>query len=264
MFKEKNRGNQADFAEKGGEQIDPNFVRATENFERVIKPGIDAYLPKLMAFTEEILQTIERTDQNAVFIGRDGRWLFYIAKLIVGHRNRALADKVKFIDVGRGYIRENADARGPTRQEIRGNEYNNYFKNLSININNSFLVDVGFQGTIINDIRRATGTKNKNDVLLVKSDLKINPEIVNPEIKGFYEGKTSPEHDENMKMGYFVEGLPQTILPVEELQAARAGQVPKYSAVADDHAVFLARMSYGYFKKSIDKAYKSDRAAQAE
>lgn len=68
-------------AEKPLEQ-DPNFVKAKQIFESRIKPGIDIYLPKLAAFTKHILQLIELSGKTAVFIGRYGRWLYYLAKII--------------------------------------------------------------------------------------------------------------------------------------------------------------------------------------
>lgn len=241
---------------------DPNFINAKEKFGAEIKPGIDNYFPKLIAFTETILQTVERSGKTAVFIGRDGRWLFYLAKLLVDQEKNRSSDRLKFVDIGKDYIYPERDFSHGTSISAwkRKSEYEDYFKKLSIDINESFLVDVGFQGTILHDIREATGTKNNDDTLLVKSDLDLVPEL-----KGFYQGKTSPEWDENINMGHFIEELPHIVLKVHELSPVRGGRLPKYKGMHDDRETFLAQMTYQYLKKSVGAFSKNrgDKTAAA-
>lgn len=241
--------------EKHGEH-DPNFILAKQKFESRIKHEIDIYLPKLVAFTKNILQVVEQSGKTAVFIGRDARWLYYLAKIIGKSKTNELRDRLKFIDIGRDYVYGKYSDFRPhsTPIEKRGAEYRDYFRKLSIDINNSFLVDVGFQGDIVHDIREATGTENNDDILLVKSDLKIHPEI-----RGFYEGSTDPEWDENIKMGHLIEDdFPKTVLPIDELSPVRGGRLPKYQiAHNNDWEIFLAHMTYQYLKKSIEKGLDS-------
>ncbi|MDP2598694.1 MAG: hypothetical protein Q8P49_02600 [Candidatus Liptonbacteria bacterium] len=246
---------------KEAHEQDPNFLAAKRKFEADIRPGIDAYFPKLAAFTEEILRIIERSGKTAVFIGRDGRWLFYIAKLFAKEQGGGPGDKIKFIDISTKYVTRRGDSSDDAPYSLGQleNEYNAYFKKLSINISRSFLVDVGFQGTIASDIRKVTDTTDNDDTLLVKSDLHLNPLT-----KGFYQGKTGPHGwDANVKMGHFVEKLPQVVLSVDELPRVRGGRLPKYEGKHDDLEVFLAQMTYQYLKKSVAEFEKNEKIRNA-
>lgn len=252
-----------EFAAPGkSKEQDLDFIHAEQKFESKIKPEIDIYFPKLIAFTEAILRTIESSDKTAVFIGRDGRWLYYMAKLLGGHK-KVLKDKIKFIDISRDYIHvyEGGDYLHPSKTTPkRATEYEDYFRKLSININQSFLIDVGFQGDIIHDVREATNTKNDDDMLLVKSDLQIHPEI-----KGFYRGVASPEWDENIKMGHLIEDdFPQIVLPVDKLSPVHGGRLPEYEHVQNNSGRFLASMIYQYLKKSIENFTKNQKTKDAD
>ncbi len=201
---------------------------------------------------------IERTGKTAVFIGRDGRWLYYMAKLLGDQENDKPNDKIKFIDIGRNYTYHGDYARDTSLGTgQRGKEYAGYFKKMSVKINESFLVDVGFQGTITHDIREATDTKDDDDILLVKSDVNLNPGI-----KGFYEWKSSPDWDEHMKMGHFIETLPQIVSPVDELPPVRGGRLPKYKNTHDNLEKFLAQMTYRYLKNSAEAFAKNRKSKE--
>jgi len=216
MLKEKSIGENSrevelEKARKGAEGL----------FQEKIKPGMDRYFPKLEEFTQEVCDAIKRTGKTAVFLGRDGRWLFYIAKLMAP-QNGINLNKIKFIDISLGYLSRR-------QGDLKGRDYIDYFNKLSVDLRQSFLVDVGFRGTIIRDIRDATKISGSEDIMLVGYE-KENKSLA----KGYFKSKI-PGYggDQNSKMGLFIEDLPHVIEPVEQLKHVPGGKVPDYHPKKD-------------------------------
>lgn len=204
-------------------------------FEKSIRPELDKYLPKLIAFCSEVLRRVEETGKTAVFIGRDGRGLLYLSKFLASKEGPKA--KLKFIDLSHFYI----ELHNPER---RIHDYKRYFKTLAIDPERSFFVDVGFRGTVIEDIRNQIGTRSIDDMLLIKE-----PGYANS-IYGFTEGSANGT-DENSVMGHFLENIfGGNIEPVDELVENKRGHLPPYMRYKDEHRKEIEHMVVQYFRKA--------------
>jgi hypothetical protein len=206
-------------------------------FEKEVKPELDKYLPKLIAFCEEVLRKTEATGKIAVFLGRDGRGLFYLSKLLAEPHQRV---KLKFIDLSHFYIESHTP-------DQRNYDYAGYFKSLDTDPTKSFFIDVGFRGTIIEDIRDRTKTDSLDDMLLVKEP------NYGYSIYGFTEGSANGE-DENSAMGHFLEGIfGGNVGPVEEFTDTEKGHMPVYTRYRDDYRKEIEHLVMQHFKKAVEE-----------
>lgn len=222
---------------QSSQEIARNTAR---EFEEIVKPELDKFLPKIIGFCNEVLRRIDESGKTAVFIGRDARGLLYLSMFLAESGQKA---KLKFIDLSHFYIESHAP-------DQRSREYEGYLKSLGIDPARSFFIDSGFRGTIIEDIRNQTRTKSLDDMLLVKEP------NYGGSIYGFTEGSANG-YDENSAMGHFLEGLfGGNIFPIEELVENERGRLPKYQRYKDEQRKEIEHLVVQYFRKTAEQ-YKT-------